>query len=135
WRVRPRRGKVLPPRDGEFAGARGGSRSLADRRAKARSDREGGAAAGGDEGGGEGVLEQLVTRHSFEVPSSLVERRTDALLASLDVRLPEVDQQQALDQLRLKIRPRAEGQGRAGVLLGALAAPRGISGAEAGITT
>ncbi|HKB07484.1 MAG TPA: hypothetical protein VKF61_04295, partial [Candidatus Polarisedimenticolia bacterium] len=77
----------------------------------------------------------LLDRHTFDVPPSLVERRTDALLASLDVRLPEVDQQQALDQLRLKMRPRAEGQVRAELLLDALAARDGISVSEADITT
>ena len=127
--------KEVPPLDDDFARDHGRCASLADLRSKVRTDLEREAATRADEAVGEAVLEQLITRHSFEVPSSLVERRTDALLASLDVRLPEVDQQQALDQLRLKIRPRAEGQVRAELLLDALAAREGISVSEADITT
>jgi len=130
------RAKELPPLDDDFARDHGRGSSLADLRAKVRADLERDAVTRADEAVGEAVMEQLIARHRFEVPSSLVDRRTDALLASLDVRLPpEGEQEQVLDQLRQKLRPRAEGQVRAELLLDALAARDGIVVSEADVTT
>src|SRR5436305_4049474 len=61
--------------------------------------------------------------HAFDVPSTLVERRTQALLESLELRLPEgAERTQALARLGEQLRPRAERQVRAELLLDALAA-------------
>ena len=134
--IKELRVKELPPLDDDFARDHGRGSSLADLRAKVRADLERDAVARADEAVGEAVMEQLIARHRFEVPSSLVDRRTDALLASLDVRLPpEGEQEQVLDQLRQKLRPRAEGQVRAELLLDALAARDGIVVSEADVTT
>ena len=69
----------------------------------------------------EAVLDQLFARHPFDVPSTLVERRVEAQLGTLGAR-EGADHQHALDELRAELRPRAERQVRAELLLDAVAA-------------
>jgi trigger factor len=126
--------KELPPLDDDFARDHGRSESLAELRARIRADLEREATERAEQAVREAILDQLVARHEFDVPSSLVDRRTDALIASLDVRLPEgADREHALTQLRAQLRPRAERQIRAELLLDAVAARDAIEVSEADV--
>ncbi len=121
------RQKELPPLDDDFARDHGRSESLADLRARIRTDLERQAEERAEAAVREAIVDQLLTRHEFEVPESLVVRRSDAMLASLDVRLPDgVDQDRALDGLRQQIRPRAERDVRAELILDAVAEREGM---------
>ncbi len=122
------RQKELPPLDDDFARDHGRSESLADLRSRIRADLERQANERAEAAVRESIIDQLLSRHTFEVPESLVARRSDAMLASLDVRLPEgVEQDRALDGLRQQLRPRAERDVRAELILDALAEREGFS--------
>jgi FKBP-type peptidyl-prolyl cis-trans isomerase (trigger factor) len=72
-------------------------------------------------------MRQLVERHAFEVPVSLVDRRCEAMLASLGVRAPEGAEAEAmLARLREQVRPRAEQDVRADLVLDELVARDGL---------
>ena len=121
--VKDLRTKELPALDNEFARDHGRCESLAELRARIRADLEREAAARAEEAVREAVLEQLVARHPFDVPSSLVERRTEALVAALNLPLPEgAARERALAEARSQLRPRAERQIRADLLLDAVVA-------------
>jgi trigger factor len=116
------RAKELPPLDDEFARDHGRSETLDALRARVRADLQRQADERADSAVREAILDQLIARHPFEVPVSLVDRRADALLASLDIRVPEgTDQEPALSRLREQLRPRAEREVRADLLLDAIA--------------
>src|SRR6266850_8070407 len=120
--VKELRAKELPPLDDDFARDHGRCESLVELRARVRADLEREAQGRADDAVRDAILEELIARHPFDVPSTLVERRTEALLASLDVRLPaEADREAALARVREQLRPRAEKQIRAELLLDALA--------------
>jgi len=112
--VKELRVKELPPLDDDFARDHGKCEQEAATRADAAVR--------------EALIDQLLARHTFDVPSTLVERRTEALLQTLDLRLPEgAEREQALARLREQLRPRAERQVRTELLLDALAARDGIA--------
>jgi trigger factor len=120
--------KELPPLDDDFARDHGRAESLAELRAKVRADLETEASARADAAVRESVLEQLVARHGFEVPPSLVDRRCDALIAAFDVRIPDGPEgAQLLERLRGDVRPRAERDVRVDLVLDAIAAARGVT--------
>ena len=120
--IRDLRSKELPPLDDDFARDHGRCESVAELRARIRADLEREAVARAEEAVREAVLEQAIARQRFEVPPSLVERRTETLLAALDVRLPEgADRQQALAEVRARLHPQAEAQVRGELFLDALA--------------
>jgi trigger factor len=120
--------KELPPLDDDFARDHGRAESLADLQAKVRADLEAQASARADAAVHDALLEQLIQRHGFDVPASLVDRRCDALLAAYDIRIPEgPDGAQLLERLRVDVRPRAEREVRADLLLDAIAAARGVT--------
>jgi trigger factor len=120
--VKELRAKELPPLDDDFARDHGRCESLAELRARVRADLEREAEGHADEAVREAVLDQLIARHPFDVPSTLVDRRTEALLASLELRgVAGPEREQALARLRDQLRPRAERQIRAELLLDALA--------------
>ncbi len=120
--------KDLPPLDDEFARDHGRADSLADLRGKVRADLEAQASARADAAVQDGLVEQLIARHGFDVPVSLVDRRCDALLAAYDIRIPEgPDGARLLEQLRADVRPRAEREVRADLILDAIAAARGVT--------
>src|SRR5207253_5789651 len=115
--------KELPPLDDDFARDHGKCESLAALRARVRADLEQEAATRADAAVREALIDQLLARHTFDVPSTLVERRIEALLQSLDLRLPEgAEREAALARLREQLRPRAERQVRSELVLDALAA-------------
>jgi trigger factor len=115
------RTKELPPLDDDFARDHGRCGSLAELRERLRADLEREAETRADDAVREAVLEQALARHSFAVPPSLVERRADALVASLGLRLPEgAEGEQARAAVRAQVHPRAERQVRAELLLDAI---------------
>ncbi len=121
------RSKELPALDDEFARDHGRAETLAELRERIRTDlhRQGHERADGAVR--EAVLQQVLARHPFEVPPSLVERRCDAMLAALDVRLPAgSDEAEALGRLREQVRPRAERDVRIDLLLDAIAEREGL---------
>jgi trigger factor len=124
--------KDLPPLDDDFARDQGHADSLAELRDKIRADLETQAREHAESEVREGVMQQLVERHTFEVPESLVERRCEAMLASLGVRAPEGAEAEAmLTRLREQVRPRAEQDVRADLVLDALVARENLALAEA----
>ena len=123
--------KDLPPLDDDFARDHGQAESLVDLRAKIRTDLEARAAHQADVAVRHALLEQIVSRHPFDVPASLVERRCEAMLMSLGVRVPEgAAGEEALGRLREELRPRAEQDVRAELILEAIAAREGLAVAD-----
>jgi trigger factor len=122
------REKRLPPLDDDFARDHGRSESLRDLKERVRVDLEAQAERNAEATVRSALLEQVVARHPFEIPTSLVERRCDALLGGLDLRLPEgVDRDQALAHLRKEVQPRAEHEVRAELILDAIAERENIT--------
>jgi trigger factor len=129
------RAKELPALDDEFARDHGRSETLAALRARVRVDLQRQADERADGAVREAILDQLIARHPFEVPVSLVDRRADALLASLDIRVPEgTEQEPALARLREQLRPRAEREVRADLLLDAIAEQEGLTPDDDAVT-
>ena len=129
------RAKELPPLDDEFARDHGRSETLDALRARVRADLQRQAEERADSAVREAILDQLIARHPFEVPVSLVDRRADALLASLDIRVPEgTEQEPALSRLREQLRPRAEREVRADLLLDAIAEREGLTPDDDAVT-
>ena len=121
------RAKELPPLDDDFARDHGRSETLAELRGRVRVDLERQAQERADAAVREAILDQLLARHPFDVPASLVDRRCDAMLATLDVRLPPgAREDEAVGRLREQLRPRAERDVRADLLLDALAERDGL---------
>jgi trigger factor len=126
--------KELPALDDEFARDHGFGDTLADLRSRVRADLEQQADAHADAQVREGVLRVLLERHGFEVPASLIVRRSDMILASLGVRLPEgPEAEQTLVRLREQVRPQAEREVRADLLLDALAAQQAVEVTDADV--
>jgi len=125
------RAKELPPLDDDFARDHGRSETLEELRGRIREDLERQARERADGAVREALVDQLIARHTVEVPASLVDRRCDAMLASLDVRLPPgAEEQEALARLREQLRPRAERDVRADLLLDAIAEREGLMPGE-----
>jgi trigger factor len=121
--------KELPPLDDDFARDHGKCDTLAELRARIRADLEERAARRAEVVAREAIVDELIARHPFEVPPSLVARRTEALLASLDLELPSdpAARETQLERLRAEIRPRAERDVRAELVLDAVAAHAAIT--------
>jgi trigger factor len=116
--------RQVPPLDDDFA-RRQGQSSLDELRAAIRGGlaREGERRA--DAAVREALLDVLIERHPFDVPESMVERRSDALLEGL--RVPGgAQRQEMLATLRKEMRPRAERDVKTAILLDAFAAQRGL---------
>ena len=114
--------KELPALDDDFARDHGQADSLAALRARVRADLEVQAASHADARVRDAVLQAMIARHEFEVPPSLVVRRSDAMLASIGVRLPDgPEAEELLARLREKVRPQSEREVRADLLLDAIA--------------
>lgn len=130
------REKELPPLDDDFARDHGHADDLATLRERLRADLERQQTEHADSHVRESLLEQLIQQIDFEVPSSLVDRRCDAILMTLDLRLPEgAEREQAVAQLRERIRPRAEREVRADLLLDAVATREGVDVTDEDVTS
>jgi trigger factor len=122
------RAKELPTLDDEFARDHGRNETLDALRVRVRADLQRQADERAESAVREAILDQLIARHPFDVPVSLVDRRADALLTSLDIRVPEgTEQEPALARLREQLRPRAEREVRADLLLDAIAEQQGLT--------
>src|SRR5206468_8498555 len=120
--IRELRAKEVPPLDDDFARDHGRCQSLTELRTRLRADLEREAEMRATDAVRDSLLDQLIARHPFDVPPTLVERRVETLLATLDVRLPEgTDRQHALAEVRAELQPRAERQVRVELLLDAVA--------------
>ena len=128
--IKELRAKELPSLDDEFARDHGKCESLAELRTRVRADLEAQARERAEEAEREQILEQLVSRHTFDVPTTLVDRRTEALVAGLDARAhrgaDSPAREEVLARIREELRPRAERQIRAELLLDAIAAKERI---------
>jgi trigger factor len=103
-------------------------------RGRLRTELEQQAAQHAEAGVRESVLGVLLDRHAFEVPASLVVRRSDTILASLGVRLPDgAEAEQMLARLREQVRPQAEREVRADLLLDAIASRETIEIGDADV--
>ena len=123
--------KEVPPLDDDFARDHGHCDSMEALRTRMREDLERRAGERADAAVREALVEQLVGRHTFEVPQSLVDRRCDAMLASLNIRMPEGGApSDALQRLRDQLRPRAEHEIQAELLLDEIAQRDGIEIAD-----
>ena len=113
--IRELRAKELPPLDDDFARDHGRCQSLAELRTRLRADLEREAEMRAIDAVRESLLDQLIARHPFDVPPTLVERRV------------ETDRERALAEVRTELQPRAERQVRAELLLDAVAIRLGIT--------
>jgi trigger factor len=129
------REKELPALDDDFARDHGHADSLAALRERLRADLERQQAERADAQVRESLLEQLIASTGFEVPASLVDRRCEAILMTLDLRLPEGGAgEQALAAFREQLRPRAEREVRADLLLDAVASREGFEVSDDDVT-
>ena len=129
--IKDLRAKELPPLDDDFARDHGRCENLAELRGRIRADLERQAASRADEVVREGVIDQVLAQHSFEVPASMVERRTHAIISTLDVRLPPgADQEKALAEVAAQVRPRADRQVRSEMILDEMARRDGVNVSE-----
>jgi trigger factor len=132
--VKDIRTKELPPLDDDFARDHGRCDSLAALRQRIRVDLEQQATSRADETVREELLAQALKRHSFEVPPSLVERRVEAMVAGLGVRLAEGAQQEhAVAELRKQLESAAERQVRGELFLDAVAQRDGLEVSDADV--
>jgi trigger factor len=133
--IRDLRAKELPALDDDFARDHGRCDSLDELRGRIRADLERQAATRAEEVVREGVIDQVLARHEFEVPPSLVERRTSAIISTLDVRLPPgADQEKALAEVAAQVRPRADRQVRSEMILDEMARRDSIDVSESEIS-
>jgi trigger factor len=132
--VRDLRTKVLPPLDDDFARDHGRCDSLAELRSRIRADLERQASERAEGAVREALVGQLIAAHPFEVPSTLVQRRVESMLSQLDVRLPPgAERDQALAGVAEQLKPRAEHEVRAELLLDAVAEREGIAVEDADV--
>ncbi len=118
--------KELPPLDDEFARTHSGTDTLASLRDRVREQLEAAAVRDADGAMRANLIAQLVSKHDFEVPSAMVERRIDALvtelLDSMGPRRPPKSREADLRaRLRPELVPRARDQVKASILLEAIA--------------
>jgi trigger factor len=134
--IKELRAKELPPLDDDFARDHGRCGSLAELRGRIRADLERQAASRAEDAVRESIIDQVLARHSFEVPPSMVERRTHAIISSLDVRLPPgADQEKALEEVAAQVRPRADRQVRSEMVLDEMARRDGVDVTESDVAT
>src|SRR5581483_2250990 len=108
--------KVLPPLDDEFAKDHGASASLEELKNKIRSQLEVELGEFRKEALKEQLMERLVEKHSFDLPESLIDRQVRYLIERQQ-RNAAGGEQPSLDDLRKELRPHAERQVKATLLL------------------
>ena len=134
--IKDLRAKELPPLDDDFARDHGRCESLAELRGRIRADLERQAASRAEDVVRDGVIDQVLARHTFDVPPSMVDRRTQAIISQLDVRLPPgADQEKAFAEVAAQVRPRADRQVRSEMILDEMARRDGIDVTDGEVTT
>lgn len=118
--------REVPDLDDEFAKDHGESDTLVDLRQRARQHLEASAAREADEATRSALVDQLIRAHPVEVPSAMVERRTESMiedfLESLGPRQPPPGRvAEVRMQLRTEFEPRARDQVKASLILEAIA--------------
>ena len=138
--VREIKKKVLPPLDDEFAKDHGGSANLEELKQKIRAQLEAELGQMQKEELKEQLMERLVAAHAFDIPESLIERQVRYLLerqqsrqrsqgAPAGAQAGQADQA-TIEELRKELRPHAERQVRATLLLEKIAENEKVEVAE-----
>jgi trigger factor len=133
--IREIKKKAVPPVDDDLARELGDFRDLQELRARVRSDLERRALLSERMEAQDRILGDLVERHNFEVPSTLVESHLDGRLEGMarEMMTQGVDPLKAgvdWPEERGKLRPVAEKAVRATLILEAIAAQEGIEAGE-----
>ena len=124
--------QLIPALDDDFAKEVGGGETLAELKAKVRSDLEAAARSRSAQDERDQLVKGLVERNPFDLPRAMVERGLDAMLdgALRMMARQGVDPSRLnLDfaSLREEMRPKAEAEVRGALLLAALAEKEGLS--------
>ena len=109
--------KVLPPLDDEFAKDHGASASLEELKKKIRSQLEVELGEFQKEALKEQLMERLVEKHSFDLPESLIDRQVRYLLERQQRNAAAAGEQPSIEDLKKELRPHAERQVKATLLL------------------
>jgi trigger factor len=114
--------KILPPLDDEFAKDVGEFKNLAELKDRLRNSLAEQKQAQENQAAKENLLHLLREKHPFQVPSSMIDRQVDTLIARTELQLSrqglkidEVSRDQA--KLRESFRPRAEKEVRDSLIL------------------
>jgi trigger factor len=123
--------RVLPALDDEFAKDHGDCETLDALRARIRGQLEREGTRRADTATREGIVDEILKRNPIDVPESLVERRTDALLAEFKMELQsrglQLSSHEHEHEAHDKLRPRAEREVRRDLLLDAVARQQEIA--------
>ena len=123
--------RALPELDDEFAKDVGDFSTLADLRARIRSDLEAARQREADAAVRRSVLDALIARAPFDVPPGMVDRRLQRRLSAahrqLEKSVPHDELHQQLDRWAVEWRPLAEREVREALLLEAVAAQEGLT--------
>lgn len=130
--VREIKKKVLPVLDDEFAKDHGASASLEDLKDKIRAQLEVELGEFQKEALKEQLMERLVEAHSFDLPESLIDRQV-RYLVERQQRSAAPAEGASLDELRKELRPHAERQVKATLLLEKIAENEKVEVAEADV--
>jgi trigger factor len=133
--LRAIREKLLPEANDDLAKEHGECSTLQELRARLRERIVQSLSREADEQVREQLIEELLRRNSFEVPKSLVDRQIEALseelLARLGAQAEELRKDPVrVEKLREELRPRAERQVRAILVLDALVEQEGVAVSE-----
>jgi len=132
--VREIKKKVLPALDDEFAKDHGGSASLEDLKNKIRAQLEVELGEFQKEALKEQLMERLVEAHSFDLPESLIDRQVRYLLERQQRNAGGAAPEGAsTEELRKELRPHAERQVKATLLLEKIAETEKVEVAEADV--
>ncbi len=134
-RVRALSRKEVPPLDDEFAKDHGECSTLEELRQRVRARLESDAAQRADEAMRHALLNALADANDIPLPTALVERRTEALVAEVwrewqQRRIRPKNETEGRARLREELQPRARQQVKIALLLEAIARQAGISVSE-----
>lgn len=134
-RVRAIFRKEVPALDDEFAKDHGECSTVAELRARIRTQLEAEAERSADEAVRRGAVDQLVQREEIPLPDVLVQRRTAALVDEVwheweQRRIRPQNEQAARERLGAELAPRARLEVKVGLLLDAIARQEGIDVSE-----
>jgi trigger factor len=131
--VREIKKKVLPALDDEFAKDHAASASLEELKNKIRAQLEIELGEFQKEALKEQLMERLVEAHSFELPESLIDRQVRYLLERQQRNAAGAGEQPSTEELRKELRPHAERQVKATLLLEKIAENEKVEVADADV--